>query len=139
MEHIPGYKNKAANCISQLPFITRKRNDNPLKDKDTGISVIQTEDDTICFPLCKVDLTDTKTLQQEDRYCTRIAKILFDPKVGLMKKILMDMMRKEYYTILIEKMVGNTKQQWYQSFLSKQYSKKCMIILAILALERLTH
>ena len=49
------------------------------------------------------------------------------------------MMRKEYYTTLTEKMVGSTKQQWYQSFLSKQYSKKCMIILAILVLERFTH
>ena len=57
-------------------------------------------------------------------------------KIGLMKKILMDMMRKEYYTILTEKMVGSTKQQWCQRFLSKQYSKKCMIILAILVLER---
>ena len=27
VEHIPGYKNKAANCLSQLPFMTRKRND----------------------------------------------------------------------------------------------------------------
>ena len=29
VEHIPGYKNKAADCSSQLPFVTRKRNDNP--------------------------------------------------------------------------------------------------------------
>ena len=80
MEHIPGYKNKAADCLSWLPFITRRRNDNPLKDKDTGVSIVQTENDTICCPLCEVDLTDTKTLQQEDRYCIRIAKILSDPK-----------------------------------------------------------
>ena len=66
--------------VSQLPFITRRRNDNPLKDKDTGISVVQTENDTICCPLCEVDLTDTKTLQQEDQYCIRIAIILLDPK-----------------------------------------------------------
>ena len=32
VEHIPGYKNKAADCLSRLPFVTRKRNDNPLKD-----------------------------------------------------------------------------------------------------------
>ena len=31
VEHIPGYKNKAADCLSRLPFVTRKRNDNPLK------------------------------------------------------------------------------------------------------------
>ena len=35
---------------------------------------------TICSPLCEVDLTDTKMLQQEDQYCIRIAKILLDPK-----------------------------------------------------------
>ena len=29
VEHIPGHKNKAANCLSQLPFVTSKRNDNP--------------------------------------------------------------------------------------------------------------
>ena len=98
VEHILGYKSKAADCLSQLPFITRRRNDNPLKDKDTGISVVQIENDTICCPLCEVGLTDTKTLQQEDRYCIRIAKYYQIQKVGLMKKILMDMMRKEYYT-----------------------------------------
>ena len=69
VKHILGYENKAADCLSQLPFITRKQNDNPLKDEKAGISVLQTEDDTICCPLCEVDLTDTKTLQQEDRYC----------------------------------------------------------------------
>ena len=80
VEHILGYKNKAADCLSWLPFITRRRNNDPLKDKDTGISVVQIKNDTICCPLCEVDLTDTKTLQQEDRYCIRIAKILSDPK-----------------------------------------------------------
>ena len=86
MEHILGYKNKAADCLSQLPFITRKRNDNPLKDEEAGISVLQTGDDTICCPLCEVDLTNTRTLQQEDRYCIRIAKILSDPKSRFNKK-----------------------------------------------------
>ena len=33
VEHIPGYKNKAADCLSRLSFVTRKRNDNPLKDE----------------------------------------------------------------------------------------------------------
>ena len=27
--HIPGTQNKAADCLSRLPFVTRKRNDNP--------------------------------------------------------------------------------------------------------------
>ena len=30
-EHIPGCKTKAADCLNRLPFVTRKRNDNPLK------------------------------------------------------------------------------------------------------------
>ena len=87
VEHIPGYKNKAADCLSRLRFITRKRNDNPLKDEEAGISVLQTEDDTICCPLCEVDLTDTKTLQQEDKYCIMIAKILSDPKSRFNEKV----------------------------------------------------
>ena len=63
VEHIPGYKNKAADCLSHLPFVTRKRNDNPLKDEDIPVNAIQREDDTCC-PLCEVDLTDTtKSLQ----------------------------------------------------------------------------
>ena len=37
VEHIPGHKNKAANCLSQLPFMTSKRNDNPLKDEDVSL------------------------------------------------------------------------------------------------------
>ena len=79
VEHIPGYKNKAADCLSHLPFVTRKRNDNPLKDEDISVNTIQTEDDTCC-PLCDVDLTDTKSLQQEDKHCIRISKLIADPK-----------------------------------------------------------
>ena len=30
VEDIPGSQNKAADCLSRLPYITRKRNDNPL-------------------------------------------------------------------------------------------------------------
>ena len=82
------------------------------------------------------NITDTKTLQQEDRYFIRKAKILSDPKSRFYEKDSYGYNEKE---ILTEKMVGSTKQQWYQSFLFKQYSKKCMIILAILVLERLTH
>ena len=79
VEHIPGYRNKAADCLSRLPFVTRKRNDNPLKDEDISVNAIQTEDDTCC-PLCEVDLTDTKSLQQEDKHCIRISKLIADPK-----------------------------------------------------------
>ena len=30
--HIPGTQNKAADCLCRLPFLARKRNDNPLYD-----------------------------------------------------------------------------------------------------------
>ena len=30
--------------------------------------------------MCKVDITDPKALQQQDRFCTRIAKMMEDPK-----------------------------------------------------------
>ena len=33
VEHIPVYKHKATDCLSRLTFITRKRNDNALKDE----------------------------------------------------------------------------------------------------------
>lgn len=80
VEHIPGYKNKAADCLSRLPFVVRKRNDNPLKDEDTSVNVTQVDNDITCCPVCEVDLTDTKSLQQEDRHCIRIAKQIADPK-----------------------------------------------------------
>ena len=32
--HIPGPQNKAADCLSRLPYVTKKRNDNPLHDQD---------------------------------------------------------------------------------------------------------
>ena len=53
VEHIPGHKNKAADCLSQLPFVTRKRNDNPLKDIEVTVNVTQAEESTTCCPLCE--------------------------------------------------------------------------------------
>ena len=84
MEHIPGYKNKAADCLSRLPFVTRKKNDNPLTD-EISINMTQTEDNAQCCPMCIADITDTKALQQ-DRFCTRIAKMMEDPKSGFNKR-----------------------------------------------------
>ena len=78
MEHIPGYNNKVADCFNRLPFVTRKRNDNLLKD-EISINMTQTEDNTQCCPMCVVDITDTKALQQQDRFCTRITKMMEDP------------------------------------------------------------
>ena len=80
MEHIPGHKNKAANCLSQLPFVTSKRNDNPLKDEDVSMCETQTKVGEDCCPLCEVKLTDTKALQQYDKHCIKIARLMEDPR-----------------------------------------------------------
>ena len=82
MEHISGYKNKAADCLSRLPFVTRKRNDNPLKD-EISLNEVQTEREMQCCPMCEFDITDTKALQQQDRFCTSIAKMMEHPKSRL--------------------------------------------------------
>ena len=118
--------------------MTRKRNDNSLKDEDISVNAIQTEDDACC-PLCEVDLTDTKTLQQEDKLCIRISKLIADPKSRFHERDSYGYDEKEYYITLIEKMVESTRQQWYQRSLFKLYLKKCMTTLAILALEKHTH
>ena len=75
MEHIPGYKSKAADCLSRLPFVTRKRNDNPFKD-EISINITQAEDNIQCHPLYVADIPDTKALQQQDRFCNRIGKMM---------------------------------------------------------------
>ena len=80
VEHIPGHKNKAASCLSWLPFATRKRNDNQLKDEDVSIHETKVEVGEDCCFLCEVDLTDTKALQQSDKHCIRIAKLTEDPR-----------------------------------------------------------
>ena len=80
VEYIPGHKNKAADCLSQLPFITGKRNNNPLKDKDVSLHKTRVEVGEDYCPLCEVDLTDTKALQQSDKHCIRIAKSLENPR-----------------------------------------------------------
>ena len=79
VEHIPGYKNKAADCLSRLPFLPGKNN-SPLKDKEISITVNQTKENAPCCPVCEVDATDTKALQQNDRFYSRIAKTMEDPK-----------------------------------------------------------
>ena len=85
MEYIPGYKNKAAGCLSRLPFVTRKRNDSPLKG-EISINMTQTEENAQCCPMCVADITDTKALQQQERFCTRIAKMMEDPKSRFNKR-----------------------------------------------------
>ena len=80
MEHIPGHKNKAADCLSWLPFATRKRNDNFLNDEDISLHKTKVEVGEDCCPLCEIDLTGTKALQQSDRHCIRIDKLLEHPR-----------------------------------------------------------
>ena len=75
-----GYKNKAANCLSRLPFVTRKRNDNPIKDEIHVNAINEVEEKSTCCPLCEIELTDTKALQQEGRFCKMIAILLGDLK-----------------------------------------------------------
>ena len=133
VEHIPGYKNKAADCLSRLPFVTRKRNDNPLKG-EISINMAQTEDNTKCCPMCVVDINDTKALQQQDRFCTKIAKMTEDPKSRFNEKALYVLIALASYIILIKKMVKSIKPLYFPKSLLKQSSRKCMIILAILAL-----
>ena len=79
IEHIPGHKNKAADCLSRLPFVPRKRNDNPLKDEIAHVTTDTDTDSAFC-PLCEVELTDTKGMQKSDHHCKRIANLLENPK-----------------------------------------------------------
>ena len=80
VEHIPGYKNKADDCLSRLLFVTRKRNDNPLKDEACVNAINEAEEESTCCSLCEIELTDTKALQQEDRFCKMIASLEEDSK-----------------------------------------------------------
>ena len=86
MEHIPAQKNKAAYCLSRLPFVIRKRNYNPLNDDDVSINKTHIEKDNDCCPLCKIELTDTKALQQFDKHCIRIGKLMNDPKSRFLER-----------------------------------------------------
>ena len=80
VEHITGHKSKAANCLSWLPFVNRKRNNNPLKDEDVSINATKVEVGNDFCPLCEVELTDTKALQQSNKHCIRIARLMEDPR-----------------------------------------------------------
>ena len=55
-------------------------NNNPLNDEDVSVNKTHIEKDNDCCPLCNVELTDTKALQQSDKHCIRIAKLVEDPK-----------------------------------------------------------
>ena len=70
VEHIPGSQNKAVDCLSRFPYITRKRNDNPLHVVDfsdtSKIDEAESVNQVSYMPecrLCKIDLTDTADQQ----------------------------------------------------------------------------
>ena len=119
-EHIPGAQNKAADCLSKLPFVTQKRNDNPLHDNPDSTQVHHiTEDDMNpeCR-LCEVNFTETITLQQ-DKHCIRIQNLMKDKnskfsdrdRCAVVKGLLCHKnldKGKEYQTIVIPKVLVPT-------------------------------
>ena len=85
VEHIPGSQNKGADCLSRLPYITRKRNDNPLHVVDFSdtfeIDEAEYVNQVSYVPecrLCEIYLTDTAALQLSDKHCTRIRNLMKD-------------------------------------------------------------
>ena len=80
--HMPGTQNKAADCLSRLPFVTRKRNDNPLNDNEkikiNNISLMD-NDMTVECRLCEIEMTGIEALQNEDKHCIKIKKLMEDP------------------------------------------------------------
>ena len=60
--------------------MARKRNYNPLNDEDVSVNETQVEEGNDCCPLCEVKLTDMKALQQSDKHCISIAKLMEDPR-----------------------------------------------------------
>ena len=86
--------------------------------------------------MCVVDITDTKTLQQQDRFCTRIAKMMEDPKNRFNER---DSYGYDTDGLLYHVNKENGKQ--YKAtivpkVLIKHHSRKCMTILAIFALAK---
>ena len=132
MEHIPGHKNNAANCLSQLHFAARKRNNNPLNDEDVSINETQVEVGKDCCPLCEVELTDMKTLQQSDKHCIKITKLMEDPRSRFHERDSYGYDDTGLLYHITRRMARNTKPLLSHRPLSKLTSRRCMIILAIL-------
>ena len=131
VEHIPGHKNKGADCLSWLPFMARKRINNPLNDEDVSINETQVEMGKDCCPLCEVELTNTKALQQSDKHCIRIAKLMEDSRSRFHKRDSHGYDDTVLFYHIKGRMVRNTKPMSSQGFLSKLSSRRCMMILAI--------
>ena len=80
VEHIHSSKNMAADCLSRLPFVTRKRNHNPLNymnfsnepiteltHTSMSIDYIRPEENDAMCKLCETDLTYTIPQQKTDK------------------------------------------------------------------------
>ena len=80
---------RAADCLSRLPFVTRKRSDNPLNNMNCFnepitelthtsmlIDCIRPEENDAMYRLCEIDLTDTIAHQKTDRHCIRIENLM---------------------------------------------------------------
>ena len=139
MDHIPGHQNKAANCLSELPFATRKRINNLLKDEDVTRNVNQVEVGEDCCSLCEVELTDMKALQQSDKHCIRIAKLMEDPRsrfherdsygyndTGLLFHINMENDKEYKATVIPKTLIKTVLQEMHNHFghfgIGKTYS-----------------
>ena len=66
--------------------MTRKRNDNPLKNEDVSTNETNVKVGEDCCPLCEVNLTNKKALQESDKCCIRIAQLMEDPRSGFHKR-----------------------------------------------------
>ena len=138
VEHIPGHKNKAADCLSRLPFVTRKRNSNPIKDEVSLSEITKCDNPTnICCSLCEIDLTNTKELQQSDKFGIRISKLMADPKSRFNER---DSYGYDDSGLLYHLNRENDKKfkaTFVPKSLIKQCFRRCMTILVTLELARL--
>ena len=139
VEHVPGHTNKAANCLSQLPFASRKRSNNPLKDEDVSINETKVEVGEDCCPLCAVELTNMKALQQSDKHCIRITKLMEDPRsqfherdsygyddIGLMYHINRENGKEYKAAVILKTLIKNVLLEMHNHFgyfgIGKTYS-----------------
>ena len=119
--------------------MTRKRNNNPLKDEDVSINENQVEVGEDCCPLCEVELNNTKALQQSDKHCIRIAKLMEDRRsrfherdsygyddTGLLYHIKRENGKKYQATVVLRSLIKTVLQEMHNHFghfgIGKTYS-----------------
>ena len=141
MKHIPGHKNKAADCLSRLPFAIRKRKNIPLNNEDVSVNKTHIEGDNHCCPLCEVELTDTKAFQQSDKHFVRITKRMEDPKsrfherdsygyddTGLLYHINRENSKEYKATVVSKALVKTVFQEIHDHFGNFGKGKTCSLI-----------